>query len=84
MSDKTDLKTDSVTALRNVSKHLTDVFKSIDNKDLILRTSAADLQHTANQCGDLRIEVWNGSTKEIIFLKTYLLRIATSLNGARS
>lgn len=84
MSDtKVDKKIESLNALKNANKHLSDLFSDLSKKELTLKTCASDLQRVATQCGDIKIMVWVGSNQVATSLKQYLETIAVSLNEAR-
>lgn len=84
MTDKiTDKKTESINALKNANKHLSDLFADVNKKDIAMKSTASDLLLVAKQCGELRIEVWVGNNKQTVFLKTYLEACSKTLEEAR-
>lgn len=84
MTDKADKKAESIKALKDANKHLADLFHEMNKKDTVLDNSADHLTRIAQQCGDLKVNVWQEGGFKDYSLKVMLMDIATSLNGARS
>ena len=72
--------------LKNVNKHLTEVFKQIATKDAALSTVADGLRNVASKCGEFKIDAWSKTDQRFvpIFLKAYLNELASTLEGAKS
>jgi len=77
---------ESMETLKNVNKHLSEIFKQITAKDAALNAVADDLRRAAVKCGDLKIEAWSKSNSkfELIELKRHLQDLAVILEGAKS
>lgn len=71
-------------ALRNANKHLTEVFSLIDTKDQAMNFVSDSLRRAAAKCGEIKIDVWEGGNTKSISLKSHLTELATKLEGARS
>jgi hypothetical protein len=81
---KVNKKTESLTALKNANKHLTDLFGHILKTDTVLSSQASQIDYVANQCGDLQVLVYVGQDRKSTSLKAFLKAAATALNEARS
>jgi hypothetical protein len=80
----TDKKTESITVLKNASKHLAELFTTMAAKDTVLHSQSIQISHVAKQCGDLQVMVYVGSERKSVPLKLFLEAAATALNEARS
>lgn len=81
---KADKKTESLTALKNANKHLSDLFADLTKKDFVLQTQASQIDYVANQCGDLQVLVYVGQDRKPTSLKAFLKAAVNALNEARS
>ena len=70
--------------LKNVNKHLSEVFKQISTKDTALNSVADDLRRIASKVGDIQIEAWDVNQYKVTSLKSHLNKLADVLNGAKS
>lgn len=70
--------------LKNLNKHLTEVFKRMSEKDVALDSVAGDIRRLAAKSGEIMVEAWKVSRYEPVSLKTHLNELATKLEGARS
>lgn len=70
--------------LKNVNKHLTEVFKRVDEKDAALNYVANDLRQLAAKCGELKVEAFVTDRYQNIPLKAHLNELANKLEGAKS
>lgn len=84
MTDKPDKKAESIAAAKNLNKHLSDVFAELAKKDEVLRAQSAQLSYAAQQCGDLKIEVYVASQRQAVSLKAFLEAASKALTEARS
>ena len=77
---------ESVETLKNVNKHLTEVFKQIATKDAALSTVADGLRSIASKCGELKLDAWSKTDQKFVptLLKAYLNELAFTLEGAKS
>lgn len=75
---------ESVETLKNVNKHLTEVFKRISEKDEALDSVASDIRRLAAKSGEIMVEAWKVNRYEPVSLKAHLNELATKLEGARS
>jgi DNA-binding FrmR family transcriptional regulator len=75
-----------VETLKNVNKHLTEVFKQIAAKDSALNSVADELRRAAAKCGEIKIEAWSKSDQRFVTqsLKTHLNDLASQLEGVKS
>ena len=79
----TDKKTESITALKNANKHLTDVFSHMNKMDATLSSVASDLQSVASKSGELHIYTWWEGKSQCVSLKTFLNSLAKKLEDVR-
>ena len=72
--------------LKNVNKHLSEVFKQISTKDTALNSVADDLRRIASKVGELRIEAWSKLDSRFISMnfKQHLQELINILDGAKS
>lgn len=77
---------ESMETLKNVNKHLSEVFKQIAAKDAALNSVADDLRRIASKCGELKVEAWSkiNNKFEAVELKRHLQDLAAILDGAKS
>ena len=78
-----DKKIESLNALKNANKHLSDVFSALAKKDQVLSSCSADLQFIAKQCGDINVKVWIGSSSQFVELRAFLNTVANRLSEVR-
>ena len=71
-------------ALKNANKHLTEVLDSVDRKDRVMGSVGDDLRRAASKCGEVKIDIWEGNSQKVITLKQHLTELAIRLEGARS
>lgn len=79
-----DKKTESLAALKNANRHLSDVFTLLTKKDAVLQSAASDLSYVAGQCGDIMVKTYTGNQQQVTPLKVFLGTIVSNLNGARN
>lgn len=85
MTDKTaDKKTESINALKNANKHLADLFSDLAKKDAVMSASVDNLNRIAQQCGDLKVNIWHEGKWQDFSLRGALTSIAARLTEARS
>lgn len=84
MTNPTDKKTDSINALKNANKHLDEVFKDLAKKDAVMSTTVDSLNRIAQQCGDLKVNIWHDGKWQDISLRSALISLAARLTEARS
>ena len=70
--------------LKNVNKHLSEVFKQISTKDNALISVENDLRRLASKVGHLQIEAWDTNQYRTVSFKNHLIKLADTLNGAKS
>ena len=70
--------------LKNVNKHLSEVFKQIAAKDIALNSVADELRRAASKVGDIQIEVWDVNQYKTSSFKNHLIKLADTLDGAKS
>ena len=72
--------------LKNVNKHLSEVFKQMATKDAALNSVADDLRRIASKVGELRIEAWSKLDSKFISMnfKQHLQELINTLDGAKS
>ena len=70
--------------LKNVNKHLSELFKQISAKDTALSSVANDLRRAASKVGDVQIEVWDVNQYRTSSFKNHLIKLADTLDGAKS
>ena len=70
--------------LKNVNKHLSELFKQIAAKDTALSSVANDLRRAASKVGDVQIEVWDVNQYRTSSFKNHLIKLADTLDGAKS
>ena len=72
--------------LKNVNKHLSEVFKQIAAKDAALNSVADDLRRIASKVGELKIEARSkiNNKFEAVELKRHLQDLINTLDGAKS
>ena len=77
---------ESMETLKNVNKHLSEVFKQIATKDSALNSVADELRRAASKCGEIKIEAWSKTDNRFMptLLKQHLNELATILEGAKS
>ena len=75
---------ESMETLKNVNKHLSEVFKQIAAKDIALSSVANDLRRAASKVGDIQIEVWDVNQYKTSAFKNHLIKLADTLDGAKS
>ena len=77
---------ESIETLKNVNKHLSEVFKQIAVKDAALDFVADELRRAAPKCGEIKIDAWSKSDQKFIpqLLKAYLNDLALQLEVAKS
>lgn len=75
---------ESMETLKNVNKHLSELFKQIAAKDTALSSVSDDLRRAASKVGDLQIEAWDVNQYKVTSLKSHLNKLADVLNGAKS
>lgn len=71
-------------ALKNANKHLTEVLDSVDRKDRVMNSVGDDLRRAAAKCGEIKVDVWEGNSQKAVSLKNHLNELAIKLEGARS
>ena len=72
-------------ALKNANKHLTEVLDSVDRRDRVMGSVGDDLRRAASKCGEVKIDIWEVNSREkVITLKQHLTELAIRLEGARS
>ena len=71
-------------ALKNANKHLTEVLDSVDRKDRVMGSVANDLRRAASKVGDIQIEVWDVNQYKTSSFKNHLIKLADTLDGAKS
>ena len=77
---------ESMETLKNVNKHLSEVFKQIAVKDAALNSVADDLRRIASKVGELKIEAWSKGDARFISMsfKQHLQDLINTLDGAKS
>ena len=75
---------ESMETLKNVNKHLSELFKQIAAKDTALSSVANDLRRAASKVGDVQIEVWDVNQYRTSSFKNHLIKLADTLDGAKS
>ena len=75
---------ESMETLKNVNKHLSEVFKQISTKDIALGSVADDLRRVASKVGDLQIEAWDTNQYKTVSFRVHLTKLADTLDGAKS
>lgn len=83
MSD-VDKKQESITALKNANKHLTDLFSRVEEKDRTLGNVASELVRVSNKLGDICVDDWEGGRTVHKPLRLILQKLAGQLTEARS
>ena len=71
-------------ALKNANKHLTEVLDLVDRKDRVMGSVGDDLRRAASKCGEVKIDIWEVNSQKAITLKQHLTELAIRLEGARS
>ena len=84
MTNPTDKKTDSIAALKNANKHLDEVFKDLAKKDAVMSTTVDSLNRIAQQCGDLKVNIWHEGKWQDTSLRGALVSLAARLTEARA
>ena len=77
---------ESIETLKNVNKHLSEVFKQISTKDSALNSVADDLRRLASKVGELKIEAWSKVDAKFVSMsfKQHLQDLINTLEGAKS
>lgn len=84
MTNPTDKKTDSIAALKNANKHLDEVFKDLAKKDAVMSNAVDALNRIAQQCGDLKVNIWCDGKWQDTPLRSALVSLAARLTEART
>lgn len=84
MTDVQDKKQESITALKNANKHLTDLFSRVEEKDRTLGNVASELTRISNKLGDIYVDDWEGGRTVYKPLKHIVQKLAERLTEARS
>lgn len=79
----TDKQKESLVTLKNVDKHLQEVFKKTQSMDSAMEDIAGHLERAASKVGDIQIECYRDSKWTTWKLKDLLTEYAEALNEAR-
>ena len=78
-----DKRKESIQALKNANKHLTEIFRQHDNLLMVVEDTTRQLEHLKSKVGDIAVEVWTGNGYGLKKLSVVLNEMKNKLEGAK-
>lgn len=78
-----DKRKESIQALKNANKHLTEIFRQHDNLLMVVEDTTRQLEHLKSKVGDIAVEVWISNGYGLKKLSVVLNEMKNKLEGAK-